>query len=70
MSYITIRESDSIGNLEIAVNRFIQDSGASVEVGNVTVGTYVINTIIRYYGTVLYKVIEYQEIGGRRQEIE
>ena len=58
MSYIKIIESDSIGNLEIALNRFIQQGGASMEVGNVCVGTYVINTIIRYYGTVLYKVVD------------
>ena len=58
MSYIKILESDSIGNLEIALNRFMQEGGASMEVGNVTVGTYMINTIIRYYGAVLYKVVE------------
>ncbi len=54
---IKIIESDSIASLELAVNSFIQLGGTSMQVGNVTVGTYVNNENIKYYATVFYKSI-------------
>jgi len=58
MSCIKIIESDSIAALELAVNSFIKVGGTSMQVGNVTVGTYVNNENIKYYATVLYKNID------------
>ena len=58
MSCIKIIESNSIAALELAVNSFIQVRGATMQVGNVTVGTYVNNENIKYYATVLYKNID------------
>ena len=43
MMSINIIESDSLVDLELAVNSFIQLGGATMQVGNVTVGTYVNN---------------------------
>ena len=58
MMSINIIESDSLVDLELAVNSFIQLGGATMQVGNVTVGTYVNNENIKYYATVLYKNID------------
>jgi len=55
MMSINIIESDSLVDLELAVNSFIQLGGATMQVGNVTVGTYVNNENIKYYATVFCK---------------
>jgi len=55
---INIIESDSLVDLELAVNSFIQLGGAIMQVGNVTVGTYVNNENIKYYATVFCKNID------------
>jgi|GEM_PF-1863598 len=58
MMSINIIESDSLVDLELAVNSFIQLGGATMQVGNVTVGTYVNNENIKYYATVFCKNID------------
>ena len=58
MTYIKLIESESISKLEIAVNRFIEDGGATMQTENVTVATYVTNENLRHVATVLYKIID------------
>jgi len=58
MMSINIIESDSLVDLELAVNSLIQLGGATMQVGNVTVGTYVNNENIKYYATVFCKNID------------
>ena len=58
MMSINIIESDSLVDLELAVNSLIQLGGATMQVGNVTVGTYVNNENIKYYATVFCKNLD------------
>jgi len=58
MTSIKIIEANSIPNLELAVNNYLRDWSATIEVINVTIGTYVSNENILHVATILFKKVD------------